>query len=603
MKEVKHYIDEYLDPHKSSYRKTTIAAILDVLGITEDDYYWALSISQDSDFEMHIFRPPNSCFVNNYFTIGLQAWEANIDIQPVFNYYKAVTYMCSYFSKCETESSVAMKNAAKESENLSYQDRMKKLAIAFLTNRQCSLQEAVYQLMPELWLRKTFPVVTFANSNLPEKRYKICKSKDELSQLPEDSTDVFKRNNLDRYIERPDKHFKGGKFSVLDEMCYAEFLAFYVLETKPKDFNDSQPEVLVDDGIESPLSYPRLIPLMRSKDKMRCRSVKKILRYHTPNANLNPEEHAHHLLMLFYPFRNEQELCEENSFLTKLNQQNVLTIVNENREKFEPFGNLVEESLIHFTSHSKSIDSFAEQENDDLHENVVNNDFNSGDEDEIVDFQVDSKASSVTNNLSISNEEINLLISQLNQKQREIFNVINRWARQTVQNRSSDNPLKIPPLRLFITGNAGTGKSFLIKTLYSSVSKTLNFRTSSVEKPKVLLLAPTGVAAINISGTTIHSGLGIPVECRGMHVPKLSDKKRCALRVKYEELKMIIIDEISMVSNKLMLYIHQRLVDIFGYAENSSVPFAGITIIFVGDLYQLPPVLQKPIYADYYCPM
>ena len=66
----------------------------------------------------------------------------------------------------------------------------------------------------------------------------------------------------------------------------------------------------------------------------------------------------------------------------------------------------------------------------------------------------------------------------------------------------------------------------------------MNFRTSSVEKPKVLLLAPTGVAAINISGTTIHSGLGIPVECRGMHVPKLSDKKRCALRIKYEELKI-----------------------------------------------------------------
>ena len=103
-------------------------------------------------------------------------------------------------------------------------------------------------------------------------------------------------------------------------MCYAEFLAFYVLETKPKDLNDSQPRVLVDDDIESPLSYPKLILLMRSKDKMRCRWVKNLLRYHTPNANLNPEEHAHHLLMLFHPFRNEQERCEDNSFLIKLNQ-------------------------------------------------------------------------------------------------------------------------------------------------------------------------------------------------------------------------------------------------------------------------------------------
>ena len=70
-------------------------------------------------------------------------------------------------------------------------------------------------------------------------------------------------------------------------MCYAEFLAFYVLETKPKDGNDSQPELLVDDNIEGPLCYPKLIPLMSYKDKMRCHSVKKILRYHTPNANLD----------------------------------------------------------------------------------------------------------------------------------------------------------------------------------------------------------------------------------------------------------------------------------------------------------------------------
>ena len=52
---------------------------------------------------------PNSCFVNNYFEEGLTAWQANIDLQPVFNYYKAVTYMCAYFSKSEDEVSEAMK--------------------------------------------------------------------------------------------------------------------------------------------------------------------------------------------------------------------------------------------------------------------------------------------------------------------------------------------------------------------------------------------------------------------------------------------------------------------------------------------------------------
>ena len=78
---------------------------------------------------------------------------------------------------------------------------------------------------------------------------------------------------------------------------------------------------------------------------------------------------------------------EENSYLVKLSQPNVLAIVNQNKENFEPFGNLVEESLINFKSHSRTTDSFAEQENDDLQENLFVDDVDSDDEN-IVDFQV-----------------------------------------------------------------------------------------------------------------------------------------------------------------------------------------------------------------------
>ena len=84
---VKKFIDEFLNPHKPTYRgNISISEILDELGITEVDYYRALSISPDEDFRIHLRRPPNSCFVNNYNKVCLRAWEANIDIQPVFNY-------------------------------------------------------------------------------------------------------------------------------------------------------------------------------------------------------------------------------------------------------------------------------------------------------------------------------------------------------------------------------------------------------------------------------------------------------------------------------------------------------------------------------------
>ena len=51
------------------------------------------------DFQIHLEGEPNACFIKSYFVEGLQVWKANIDIQPVFNHYKAVAYMCAYFSK------------------------------------------------------------------------------------------------------------------------------------------------------------------------------------------------------------------------------------------------------------------------------------------------------------------------------------------------------------------------------------------------------------------------------------------------------------------------------------------------------------------------
>ena len=117
--------------------------------------YNALSISSDNDFQTHLKRQPNECLINNYFAEGLQAWKANIDIQPVFNHYKAVSCMCAYFSKIENETFEAMKQAAKET-GMSRKTELEKIraaAKAYSKKRECSVQEAVYLLMPELWLR------------------------------------------------------------------------------------------------------------------------------------------------------------------------------------------------------------------------------------------------------------------------------------------------------------------------------------------------------------------------------------------------------------------------------------------------------------------
>ena len=102
--------------------------------------------------------------------------------------------------------------------------------------------------------------------------------------------------------------------------------------------------------------------------------------------------------------------------------------------------------------------------------------------------------------------------------------MVHSWDKGSVKNLSSLVPTAVDPLQIFLTGNAGFRKSFLTKFLYQSLSKIFSYRYAELEKAKVLLLAPAGVAAMNIGGTTIHTGLNIPVGCFRKHVPPLSIK-------------------------------------------------------------------------------
>ena len=90
---VKKYLDNNVDPNSKKFSNyCPMQELLVSKQITEDNYYWALPIPPENDFEIHLSRGTGSCFVNNYNPVLLKAWEANIDIQPVHNYYKALTY-------------------------------------------------------------------------------------------------------------------------------------------------------------------------------------------------------------------------------------------------------------------------------------------------------------------------------------------------------------------------------------------------------------------------------------------------------------------------------------------------------------------------------
>ena len=157
---------------------------------------------------------------------------------------------------------------------------------------------------------------------------------------------------------------------------------------------------------------------------------------------------------------------------------------------------------------------------------------------------------------------------------------------------------KPDPFHIFLTGSAGCGKSHTLTTIRNYLEKALSYGSGESTKERMLMLAPTGVAAVHVDGSTIHSALGIvPDGKKRKQVSGMGDKERSTLRQRFSELKVIIIDEISMVSNNLLLYIHQRLTDILDHKNGN--PFADVSIITCGDFYQLPPIRALPVYAKF----
>ena len=140
---------------------------------------------------------------------------------------------------------------------------------------------------------------------------------------------------------------------------------------------------------------------------------------------------------------------------------------------------------------------------------------------------------------------------------------------------------------ILITGRAGTGKSTLLKYFRDNTRK------------KRVILAPTGVAAVNVEGQTIHSFFHFKPSVTPSSVKRKKKSDRGKPTV-YNRLTTIIIDEISMVRADLLDCI-DRFLRFNGPDE--KLPFGGVQMIFIGDLYQLPPVVtaaEREIFKSHY---
>jgi GTPase SAR1 family protein len=136
---------------------------------------------------------------------------------------------------------------------------------------------------------------------------------------------------------------------------------------------------------------------------------------------------------------------------------------------------------------------------------------------------------------------------------------------------------------IFLTGAAGTGKTTLLESVKYEVDK------------KKMVVAPTGIAALNIGGTTINSAFRIGFDT----IPKVAKSEDPGFRKLLKNLELLIIDEISMVRAPMLDAISQSL----QIHRKSTQPFGGIDVIACGDLFQLPPIVKQheenEIYGKY----
>ena len=571
-------IDTY-DKSDTDLDSITIQDFFNELYVTEEQYVTALRSCVNRPM-IFLKRNLNEIRINAHNKTILHLWKANMDLQFILDPYASAVYVISYIGKSQRGMSKLLRDALMHlrAGNATIKERLRGIAYKFQSCSEVSAQEVSYHL--SLPLSQCSRANVYINTNPANNRVRILKSKPVLMGMEQDSVDILQSGLIEHYIQRPDE---------LEGTCLAEFAAWYEFQSSKRmcKTNPEFEEENIEDEGASLVDNPRLFPL-KDTGFIRLRRKANVIRFRRYNIIQDEVNFYREQLMLYVQWRNDTN--ERDGIDYKSVYASNLGLITQNRQLFESRDqSSIDEAIniLELDPDELNFDGIAIEEIQNNEGAVVIEDTNflidnpGNDNPWTLDPNDDSGTKSGGGFFNVPNlnteEEFLQMCRSLNQVQRTVF----------LHTLHCFKTMEQLPMYLYIGGGAGVGKSMVIRVLYEGLVRYMNSLPGT--KPdaiKVLLTAPTGKAAFNIHGMTLHSAFALPVTEFNGEMPNLSSDICNTLRSKLCCLKVIIIDEISMVGSKILSQVNNRLKAIM----DNSLDFGGVSIICVGDFHQLRPV-------------